>query len=216
MSIQTRYNNTNDKAHEITDNMGVIQRIIKRIFDIIGAILGLILFSPLFLVIFIRLKQKNEGSVIFKQERIGYGGKPFYIYKFRTFQADAESEGPCLAPNNDEKLTSYGKFLRERHLDELPQFWNVLTGDMSIVGPRPERKFYIDKIMQHNPNYSYIYLMRPGLPSEATLKNGYTDTMEKMLRRLDMDLNYLQTRSLLIDIKIVLLTARMILSGKKF
>ena len=181
--------------------MGVIQWTIKRIFDIIGAILGLILFSPLFLVIFIRLKQKNEGSVIFKQERIGYGGKPFYIYKFRTFQADAESEGPCLAPNNDEKLTSYGKFLRERHLDELPQFWNVLTGDMS---------------MQHNPNYSYIYLMRPGLTSEATLKNGYTDTMEKMLRRLDMDLNYLQTRSLLIDIKIVLLTARMILSGKKF
>ena len=121
-----------------------------------------------------------------------------------------------FAPNNDEKLTSYGKFLRERHLDELPQFWNVLTGDMSIVGPRPERKFYIDKIMQHNPNYCYIYLMRPGLTSEATLKNGYTDTMEKMLRRLDMDLNYLQTRSLLIDIKIVLLTARMILSGKKF
>ena len=98
----------------------------------------------------------------------------------------------------------------------MPQFWNVLTGDMSIVGPRPERKFYIDKIMQHNPNYSYIYLMRPGLTSEATLKNGYTDTMEKMLRRLDMDLNNLQTRSLLIDIKIVLLTASMILSGKKF
>lgn len=196
--------------------MGRFQRALKRFFDILGAVVGLVLTSPLFLAIYIALKLKNEGSVVFRQERIGYKGKPFYIYKFRTFQVDAESEGPCLAPSNDEKLTSYGKSLRERHLDELPQFWNVLKGDMSIVGPRPEREFYIEKIMQHNPDYKYIYLMRPGLTSEATLKNGYTDTMDKMLRRLQMDLHYLRTRTLITDFKIILFTAKMILTGKKF
>lgn len=216
MNLQTDKQIEKEETLVIRDNMNAVERALKRLADILGSVIGIVLSSPLFLVISIRLWFKNEGSVIFRQERIGLGGKPFKIYKFRTFLVEAESEGPCLAPENNGKLTSYGKFLRERHLDELPQLWNVLKGDMSIVGPRPERKYFIDKIMRHDENYKYIYLMRPGLTSEATLKNGYTDTMEKMLRRLHMDLNYLQTRSLCVDFKIIFLTVRMIVSGKKF
>ena len=123
---------------------------------------------------------------------------------------------PQLAVKDDNRLTPVGKFLREHHLDELPQLLNVFRGEMSFVGPRPERKYFIDKIKEHNPNYDYIYLMRPGVTSMATLYNGYTDTMEKMLKRLDMDLEYLQNRSLYLDFKIIVKTALSIVSGKKF
>ena len=132
-------------------------------------------------------------------------------------RVDSEENGtPQLARKEDDRLTPVGKFLREHHLDELPQLFNVLKGDMSFVGPRPERKYFIDKIMQVNPDYEYIYQMRPGLTSMATLYNGYTDTMEKMLIRLQMDLEYLQNRSLWLDLKIVFTTVRFIVYGKKF
>ena len=204
-------------ALDIRDGMNVFERLVKRIFDFICSFLALILLSPVFLVVAFVLLCQGDGSVFFKQERIGYKGKPFNILKFRTMRADSESNGePRLAAVNDERLTKVGKFLREHHLDELPQLVNVLLGDMSFVGPRPERRYFIEKIRQENPNYDYLYMIRPGLTSMATLHNGYTDTMEKMLKRLDMDLEYLQKRSLWLDMKLILTTFLFIVNGKKF
>ena len=201
----------------IRDGMNLLERIIKRVFDFVCSFLALIILSPIFLVVAIMLLWQGDGSVLFKQERIGYKGKAFNILKFRTMRADSESNGePRLATVNDERLTKIGKFLREHHLDELPQLINVLIGDMSFVGPRPERRYFIEKIRKENPNYDYIYLMRPGLTSMATLHNGYTDTMEKMLKRLDMDLEYLQKRSLWLDLKLIFTTFLYIVNGKKF
>lgn len=191
--------------------------IIKRFFDIVCSLVGIIIFIPVYIVIYILLKSTSRGPAIFKQERIGKDGKPFYIYKFRTMIPNTEEDGiPLLAEVNDERLTSFGKFLREHHLDELPQLWNVLRGDMSFVGYRPERKYFIDKIMEQRPDYAELYRMRPGITSKATLYNGYTNTMEKMIRRLDMDLEYLNNYSLLLDMKIVTDTFLSILFGKKF
>lgn len=204
-------------ALDIRDGMNWCERAIKRFFDITCSFLALIILSPVFLVVTVMLLWQGDGSVIFKQERIGYKGKAFYIFKFRTMRADSESNGkPRLATVNDERLTKVGKFLREHHLDELPQLVNVLIGDMSFVGPRPERRYFIEKIRKENPNYDYLYLMRPGLTSMATLHNGYTDTMEKMLIRLDMDLEYLQKRSLWLDFKLIVTTFLFIVNGKKF
>lgn len=194
-----------------------MERAIKRLFDVLCSFFGLVVLSPVFLIVYVSLRLQNDGSVIFRQERIGYKGKPFNIYKFRTMRTDSESEGkPQLASKGDERLTKVGKFLREHHLDELPQLFNVFIGDMSFVGPRPERKYFIDMIKKENPDYDYIYLMRPGLTSMATIYNGYTDTMEKMLIRLDMDLDYLQKRSLWYDLKIIITTVLYIITGKKF
>lgn len=205
------------KKYVIRDGMGMFSRAVKRFFDIICSLIGLILLSPVFLYVYIRLRIQGDGPVIFKQERMGYKGKPFNIYKYRTMVVASEDEGtPILASKEDKRLTKVGKFLREHHLDELPQLWNVLKGDMSFVGPRPERRYYIEQIQKHNPNYCYIYLMRPGLTSMATIYNGYTDTMEKMLIRLEMDLDYLQKRSLYFDLKIIITTVVYIISGKKF
>jgi lipopolysaccharide/colanic/teichoic acid biosynthesis glycosyltransferase len=204
-------------ALDIRDGMNWCERAIKRFFDITCSFLALIILSPVFLVVTVMLLWQGDGSVIFKQERIGYKGKAFYIFKFRTMRVDSESNGkPRLAAVNDERLTKVGKFLREHHLDELPQLVNVLIGDMSFVGPRPERRYFIEKIRKENPNYDYLYLMRPGLTSMATLHNGYTDTMEKMLIRLDMDLEYLQKRSLWLDFKLIVTTFLFIVNGKKF
>ena len=201
----------------IKDGMNAVERFIKRLFDFTCSFVGLLVLSPVFLIVYISLRLQNDGSVIFKQERIGYKGKPFNIYKFRTMRTDSESNGkPQLAVKGDERLTKVGKFLREHHLDELPQLYNVFVGDMSFVGPRPERRYFIEKIRKENPNYDYVYLMRPGLTSMATLHNGYTDTMEKMLKRLDMDLEYLQKRSLWLDAKLIFTTFLYIVNGKKF
>ena len=201
----------------ISDGMNAFERFLKRSFDIVFSFFGILFLIPVFVVIYVIMRIQGGGPVIFRQERIGYKGKPFNILKYRTMVVDSESNGePQLAQKNDDRLTPFGKFLREHHLDELPQLWNVLVGDMSFVGPRPERKFFIDKIMKENANYEYIYLMRPGLTSRATVYNGYTDTMEKMLTRLEMDLDYLQNRSLLLDLKIVFITVASIVNGKKF
>ena len=202
---------------EICDGMNLVERAIKKGLDTIFALLGLGILSPVFLLVYILLKKQGDGPVLFRQERIGYKGKPFYILKFRTMRIDSEKDRkPCLAKKGDERLTPVGKFLREHHLDELPQLWNVFRGDMAFVGPRPERRYFIDLIRKENPDYDYIYLMRPGLTSMATLYNGYTDSMQKMLIRLQMDLEYLQQRSLFLDVKIVLTTIVFILKGKKF
>ena len=197
--------------------MNNIQRIIKRTVDIVISSITLVVFSPLFLYCYIMVRKEDGGTAIFSQERIGLHGKPFFIYKFRSMKMNAEEDEPLLfSQENDERLTRIGKTLREHHLDELPQLWNVLKGDMSFVGPRPERKFYIDQIMKHNPDYVKLYQIRPGVTSYATLYNGYTDTMEKMLRRLDLDLYYLDHNSLLFDMKILWMTFTSIVFGKKF
>lgn len=201
----------------IPDGMNSFERNVKRVGDCIIASILMMLFSPLFLVCYIAVKREDGGPVIFKQERIGRFGRPFYIYKFRSMRLDAEQKGPALyAGGKDKRLTKIGKFLREHHLDELPQLWNVFCGDMSFIGPRPERKFYIDKIMERDPRYRFLYQIRPGVTSYATLYNGYTDTIEKMLRRLRYDLFYLQHRSWWLDFKILIKTFINIVFGKKF
>ena len=201
----------------IVDGMNEVERNIKRIIDLIGALFGLVIFSPLLLWCYMKVKREDGGPAIFKQERIGRFGRPFYIYKFRSMKIDAEKDGPTLLPHeNDERMTNIGRFLRDHHLDELPQLWNVLRGDMAFIGPRPERKFYIDQIMEHDQRYTYLYQVRPGVTSYATLYNGYTDTMEKMLKRLELDLYYLEHRSLWLDAKLLMLTFLNIVFGKKF
>lgn len=183
------------------------------------AFVALLIFSPLFLICYLLIKKEDGKPVIYKQERIGLHGKPFYIYKFRSMRVDAEANGPQLlleGKMEDPRLTKTGRFLRTHHLDELPQLWNVLIGDMSFVGYRPERKYYIDQIMEHNPRYQELYRIRPGVTSFATIYNGYTDTMEKMLRRLDLDLYYLGHQSMWFDIKVLIKTFANIAGGKKF
>ena len=188
----------------------------KRAIDLILSALCLIIFSPLLLVCYLAIKI-GGGSAIYKQERIGKGGRPFYIYKFRSMVIDAEKEGEeLLQQDNDPRLTKIGRFLRTHHLDELPQLWNVFIGDMAFVGYRPERKYYIDQIMERDPRYERLYEIRPGVTSYATLYNGYTDTMEKMLRRLELDLYYLEHRSLWFDAKLLVKTFINIIFGKKF
>ena len=201
----------------IYDGMNAFEKEVKRWVDFFFAGICLIVFSPLFLACYIAIKRDNDGPVIFKQERIGRFGRPFTIYKFRSMTVDAEEKGPQLCrENKDKRLTKTGKFLREHHLDELPQLWNIFVGDMAFIGPRPERKFYIDKIIKRDPRYTYLYQIRPGITSMATLYNGYTDTMEKMLKRLEMDLDYLKHRSWWLDAKILGLTFLKIAFGRKF
>lgn len=188
----------------------------KRFFDFIASALCLIVFSPLILICWVAIKL-GGGPAIYKQERIGLGGRPFYIYKFRSMVVDAEKEGEeLLQMDDDPRLTRIGRFLRAHHLDELPQLWNVFIGDMAFVGPRPERKYYIDQIMQRDARYERLYALRPGITSYATLKNGYTDTIDKMLIRLEMDLYYLEHQSLWTDAKILWRTFANIVSGKIF
>lgn len=196
--------------------MNAFVNFIRRFFDIIISIICLIVFSPLFLICYIAIKIEDNGDAIFKQERIGKNGKPFNIYKFRSMKMEAEKHGPALCCDKDNRLTKTGRFLREHHIDELPQLWNVLKGDMAFVGPRPERKFFIDKIMEYDNRYKLLYQIRPGVTSYATLYNGYTNTMEKMLKRLELDLYYIEHRSLLMDLSILLKTFFSIIFGKNF
>ena len=201
----------------VVDGMNEVERNLKRLIDFFTALICLIIFSPLMLVCYIAVKREDGGPAIFKQERIGRFGRPFNIYKFRSMRMDAEKDGPALYQHeNETRMTKTGKFLRAHHLDELPQLWNVVKGEMAFIGPRPEQKYFIDQIMQHDPRYTYLYQVRPGVTSYATLYNGYTDTMEKMLRRLELDLYYLEHRSLWFDFKLLVLTFINIAFGKKF
>ena len=215
--VLPKYNDEKGDMRFIEDGMNEVERNIKRIGDFVIAAISLVVFSPLFLVCYIAVRREYGGPAIFKQERLGRFGRPFYIYKFRSMRVDAEKDGPALYQHErDDRMTKVGKFLREHHLDELPQLYNVLIGDMAFIGPRPERKYYIDQIMEHDPRYRYLYQIRPGVTSYATLYNGYTDTMEKMLRRLELDLYYLEHRSWWFDIKILFKTFINIVFGKKF
>lgn len=203
---------------EVHDGMKIAAKIFTRTSDLLISAFCLIIFSPLFLWCYIAVKREDKGPAIYSQERIGRGGKPFNIYKFRSMRLDAEADGPqlCLSAGNDERLTKIGRFLRDHHLDELPQLWNVFIGDMAFVGPRPERAYYIKQIMAYDSRYERLYEVRPGVTSYATLYNGYTDSMEKMLRRLELDLYYLKHRSMLLNCKILWLTFYRIVSGRVF
>ncbi len=197
-----------------TLNMPDWQFSVKRYFDIVSALVLLILVSPLMVYFMLRIKADSPGPVFYFQERIGYLGKPFNIIKFRTMYDGSENGVPRLSSANDERITPLGRILRKYRFDELPQLWNILKGDMSVVGPRPERKFYIDQIIDQAPYYCLLYKIRPGLTSWGPIRIGYSDTIEKMIERLNYDIIYLDNMSLMTDFKILAQTVEIIFKGK--
>ena len=196
--------------HKMSD----MELCIKRVFDIVVSFVMLILLIPVYIIIALLVKCTSKGPIIFKQERIGLHGLPFQILKFRTMCDAAEGSTPQLSLDNDPRITPIGRWLRKYRLDELPQFWNVLIGEMSIVGPRPERRYFIQQIEQQAPYYCMIYKIRPGLTSWGPIKVGYTDTIEKMIIRLNFDVVYIENMSLLLDIRIMFHTIGVLLNGK--
>ncbi len=189
-------------------------RSIKRIFDIFLIIIGMIILLPLILFTAIILILSSKGSIFFLQERVGYNGNPFMIWKFRSMSATAEETGPQLSSDEDKRVTAWGKIMRMWRLDELPQVWNILKGDMSIVGPRPERKYFIDQIIKTHPEYLTLLKVKPGLTSMGMVKFGYAENVEEMIDRMQYDLYYVENISLLLDIKIMLQSIKVVFAGK--
>jgi exopolysaccharide biosynthesis polyprenyl glycosylphosphotransferase len=190
------------------------QKVVKRLSDMLIAIVVMILLLPLYLALILIVKYSSEGPVFFKQIRIGLHGKPFYIYKFRSMYTNAEAAGPMLAKEDDKRVTPIGKVLRKYRMDELPQFFNVLIGDMSLVGPRPERKFFIDQIVKIAPHYKQLHRVRPGITSWGQVKYGYAENVEEMVERLKFDILYIENISLTVDIRILIYTVKIILQGR--
>ena len=186
---------------------------IKLTLDKLISLFILVFLSPIYLYLIFRVKRDSEGPVFIKQERIGYLGKPFIMYKFRTMWKDAEKDGPSLSNENDERVTGFGQIMRKYRLDELPQFWNVLKGDMSIVGPRPERKYYIDQIVKQAPYFYLLHNVRPGITSWGMVKFGYARNIDEMIERMQYDILYYENMSLVLDLKIIIYTFRTILTG---
>ena len=190
------------------------QRVIKRALDIFISSMVLLLLSPLYLLAALKVKLSSSGSIFYKQQRIGLYGKPFWIYKFRSMVLNAEEKGPSLSSENDPRITKWGRVMRKWRIDELPQFYNIIKGDMSLVGPRPERKYYIDIISQTHPHYKYLHKVKPGLSSWGMVKFGYAENTNEMIERMRYDLLYIKNCSLVLDFKIMIYTILVILQGR--
>jgi len=197
-----------------TSLMPVWQSVLKRTFDITLATLVLTLASPLYLIVAIITKNTSSGPIFFGQIRIGKDSKPFVIYKFRSMYTNAEEQGPKLSSDNDPRITPWGRYMRKTRLDEFPQFWNVLKGDMSIVGPRPERKFYIEKISERAPHYRHLLKVRPGITSLGQVKYGYAENVDQMVKRLEFDIVYIENMSLAMDFRIIMYTILVVVQGR--
>ncbi len=187
---------------------------VKRLMDILLSLLALVLLSPVFLVTAIIVKCTSPGPIFYAQERIGYRGKPFKMHKFRSMYVDAEASGPALSSDDDPRITPFGRIMRKYRLDEIPQFYNVLKGTMSLVGPRPERQYFIDKIVERAPEYMLLHKVKPGITSWGQVKYGYAENVDEMVERLRYDLLYLENMSLATDIKILLYTVLIIFQGR--
>lgn len=190
------------------------QKVCKRVLDVFASSLAILLLSPLYLLAIIRVKSSSPGPIFYRQPRIGLYGKPFFIYKFRSMYVGSEKDGPKLSSDHDPRITPWGRIMRKWRIDEIPQFYNILKGDMSLVGPRPERQFFINKIIQTHPHYQFLHRVKPGLTSWGMVKYGYAENIDQMIQRMRYDLLYIQNCSLAMDVKIVIYTVIVLFQGR--
>lgn len=209
---------TNISKHSVTTtvNQGIemTTRVAKRTFDILFSSIAILTGLPVYLILMLGTKLSSKGPIFYKQERIGRNGNPFYIYKFRSMIVESEENGPQLTKDNDPRVTKWGNFMRKTHLDEIPQFFNVLVGEMSVVGPRPERAYFIQQIVARQPVYTQLLAIRPGITSIGQIGFGYAESVEEMCQRMILDLKYLGQVNLMTDLNIIAQTVMTMVKGK--